>query len=171
MSDVYQQHQKLAAGTKHFPFAILTLSDTRTPETDKGGQTLRSLLEETGHTVAHYAIVKDEPAEVRRALERCLADPNIALVITTGSTGVSKRDCAYEVMREVIERPLEGFGELFRMLSWEEIGSGAMMSRASAGVSRGKILFSIPGSTGAVKLALEKLILPEAAHLYWEINR
>ena len=83
MSDVYQQHQKLAAGTKQFPFAILTLSDTRTPETDKGGQTLRRLLEEAGHTVAHYAIVKDEPAEVRRALDRCIADPNIALVITT----------------------------------------------------------------------------------------
>jgi molybdenum cofactor biosynthesis protein B len=150
---------------------VVTVSDTRTEETDTSGRAARDLVEAAGHVVAGYRVLKDEPAEVA-ALVRRIADERIAdAVITSGGTGVSRRDSTYEAVAQLLDKRLDGFGELFRMLSYQEIGSAAMLSRAVAGLHRGVVVFATPGSTAAVKLALEKLILPELGHLAFEVNR
>jgi molybdenum cofactor biosynthesis protein B len=150
---------------------VLTISDTRTPETDTGGAVIRELLREAGHQVAGSAIVKDEPAEVQRVVcERC-SDPAVQVVITTGGTGITSRDATFEAVEAVLERRLPGFGELFRMLSYQEIGAAAMLSRAQAGVRAGRIVVSLPGSPNACRLALEKLLVPELGHLVREVSR
>ncbi|MFQ5912086.1 MAG: molybdenum cofactor biosynthesis protein B [Nitrospinota bacterium] len=167
----YAEHKELSADKEHLPFAVITVSDTRTEETDKSGRLIRDLLTEKGHRIARYRIVKDDPKEVRRELETCLSSPDIWILITNGGTGVARRDGTYEVVSSLLEKTLTGFGEIFRMLSYEDIGAGAIMSRATAGVARGKVVFAIPGSSGAVRLAMEKLILDEAGHIYWEITK
>lgn len=150
---------------------ILTVSDSKTPETDTSGSLIRELLEKAGHAVVGSAIVKDEPSEVRAVIRSQAADPGVQAIIMTGGTGITSRDSTFEAVEALLDKRLTGFGELFRFLSYQEIGPAAMLSRAQAGVSQGRIVFSLPGSPNACRLALEKLILPELGHLVREVNR
>jgi molybdenum cofactor biosynthesis protein B len=152
-------------------FALLVTSDIRTPETDKTGKTAKRLLEEGGHRVVAYRIVRNDVEEIRGALEACVEDEGVDVILISGGTGISSRDQTIEAVNPLFERVLPGFGELFRALSYQEVGTVAMLSRAKAGVARGKPIFCLPGSEGAVKLALEKLILPLIGHLLWEVSR
>lgn len=145
--------------------AIITVSDTRTLETDTGGALAAELLAAAGHEVASREIVRDEPAAIRGALEAALARDGVRAVVLTGGTGVAPRDVTPETVAPLLEREIPGFGELFRMLSYEEIGSAALLSRALAGLVRGRVVFVLPGSRGAVRLAIEKLVAPELGHL------
>lgn len=167
----YQEHQAAAAKYGALGFAIITMSDSRTPETDTSGQFIREAVAAAGHRVARYALVKDDPSQIRPQLQAALADPEVAVIVTNGGTGISQRDNAFETVASMLEKKLDGFGELFRMLSYEEIGAAAMLSRALGGIARGKVLFSLPGSTKAVKLGMEKLILPQAGHIYFELQK
>jgi molybdenum cofactor biosynthesis protein B len=151
--------------------AIITVSDTRTEANDTSGRTMRELLERAGHSVGFYAIVKDEPSEIRRLLGELAAAGKVQAVLLNGGTGIARRDSTYEAVAGLLEKKLDGFGELFRMLSYQEIGAAAMLSRAVAGTYRDLVLFCTPGSTAAVKLAMEKLIVPELSHLAWELLR
>ena len=150
---------------------IVTISDTRTEETDTAGRAIAELLASAGHEVIGHAIVKDDPELVRGAIERQLSTPDVDVIITTGGTGISARDSTYEVVSSLLQKRLDGFGELFRMLSYHEIGPAAMMSRACGGIARGKVILSLPGSVNAVQLAMTKLILPELGHLVREASR
>lgn len=158
------------AGTDGVAIAIVTVSDTRTPETDTSGQTIRRLAEAAGHNIVGYRIVKDEPDQVQAALDDFAAGP-AQLVIFNGGTGISQRDRTFDVISRALEKTLPGFGEIFRMLSYAQVGAAAMLSRATAGVYRETVVISTPGSTKAVELAMEKLILPEMQHLAWELTR
>jgi molybdenum cofactor biosynthesis protein B len=151
--------------------AVITLSDTRTPETDTSGQTIRELLTGAGHTVHTSEILPDEPKRLAAALQVLLDDSDVDAILTNGGTGISRRDQTIGVIERAIEQPLPGFGELFRMLSWNQIGSSAMLSRAAGGIARGKLLFAMPGSTKAVELAMKQLILPELRHLLLELRK
>ncbi len=148
----------------------MTISDTRTEETDTSGSLIRKLLESDGHSVVRYQIVRDEIWQVRKVVVDWLTDDEVDAIITTGSTGASLRDVAVEAIEPLLDKRLEGFGELFRRLSYDEIGSAAMMSRAFAGVANGKVVFCLPGSPNACQLALQKLILPELRHLVWTVR-
>ncbi|MFO7631064.1 MAG: molybdenum cofactor biosynthesis protein B [Caldilinea sp.] len=165
-----EAHRKAAEGQGSVPIAVVTVSDTRTPESDVSGKTIRELAESAGHVIVAYRIVKDEPDEVLRVLDD-FADGPARLIIFNGGTGIGRRDRTYDVISRSIEKPLPGFGEIFRMLSYEQVGAAAMLSRATAGVYRGRVVFSTPGSPNAVQLAMEKLILPEIQHLAWELVR
>ena len=166
---VDEHHQR--AGDNPVTVAIVTVSDTRTPETDKNKAYIEGRMAELGHRVAAYRLIKDEPEQVAGALDELAAMPNVQLILFNGGTGISPRDTTYDVISRMLEKTLPGFGELFRLLSYEEIGPAAMMSRATAGVYRGTFVVSMPGSSNAVKTALEKLILPEINHLAWEVKR
>jgi molybdenum cofactor biosynthesis protein B len=150
---------------------LVTISDTRTEETDTSGRVARELLIAAGHQVTGYRILKDEPAEVAGLIRAIAAERLADVVITSGGTGISRRDATYEAVSALLDKRLDGFGELFRMLSFAEIGSAAMLSRAVAGLHGGVVVFATPGSSGAVRLALEKLILPELGHLAFEVAR
>jgi molybdopterin adenylyltransferase len=150
---------------------VVTVSDTRTEETDTGGRAIVELLTAGGHRVVGRALVRDDPEQLRDAISRQLANPDVQVIITTGGTGITSRDCTFEAVNSMLWKRLDGFGELFRMLSYEQIGSGAMMSRALAGIVAGRIIVSLPGSEGAVRLALEKLLVPELGHLVREATR
>lgn len=150
---------------------VLTVSDTRTPETDTSGAAIQRLLEEAGHVVSGREIVRDEPAEVQRIVKAQLVSPDAQVVITTGGTGITSRDTTYEALAGLLQKRLDGFGELFRTISYEEIGSAAMLSRACAGIAAGKILFILPGSENAVRTAMTKLVIPELGHLLREVAR
>jgi molybdenum cofactor biosynthesis protein B len=150
---------------------IVTVSDTRTEETDTSGRAISDLLERAGHRVAGRVIVKDEAALVRAVVERQLAAADVDAIITTGGTGIAARDTTFEAVDALLEKRLPGFGELFRVLSYEQIGSAAIMSRATAGISAGRILVALPGSESAVRLAMEKLLLPELGHLVQQANK
>lgn len=165
-----EAHRKAAQGEGSVPIAVVTVSDTRTEENDVSGGLIRELAEGAGHLIVGYRIVKDEPDEVLAALEDFASGP-ARLIIFNGGTGIGRRDRTYDVINRTIEKPLPGFGEVFRMLSYEQVGAAAMLSRATAGVFRDKVVFSTPGSPNAVRLAMEKLILPEIQHLAWELVR
>ena len=150
---------------------VLTVSDSRTEETDLGGRAIVELLTGAGHEVVERRLVKDEPEQVRAAVALQLAQARVQAIITTGGTGISSRDRSYEAVTGLLEKRLDGFGELFRFLSFQEIGPAAMLSRAFAGTARGKILIALPGSEHAVRLALTKLVLPELGHLVREASR
>jgi molybdenum cofactor biosynthesis protein B len=150
---------------------VLTISDTRKPSTDTSGMAIAQLLEGNGHEVLGRGIINDDPDAIRAALVQQLDQPSVQVIITTGGTGITSRDSTYEVVGSLLEKRLEGFGELFRMLSYHEIGPSAMMSRACAGTARGKIVASLPGSENAVRLAMSKLLLPELGHLVRELRR
>jgi molybdenum cofactor biosynthesis protein B len=147
------------------------VSDTRTPETDTGGAVIRELLAAAGHTVVSSRIVRDEPGDVTRVVREACADPRVQVVILTGGTGITSRDSTFEAVEGLLDKRLPGFGELFRVLSWEQIGAAAMLSRAQMGVHARRIVVSLPGSPGACRLALEKLLLPELGHLVREVGR
>ena len=150
---------------------VLTISDTRTPATDTGGLAIAQLLEANGHLVAGRAIVRDDPEAIRNAIEQQLGDTAAQIIITTGGTGITSRDSTYEVVSNLLEKRLDGFGELFRMLSYQEIGPSAMMSRACAGTAQRKVIVSLPGSENAVRLGMTKLLLPELGHIVRELSR
>lgn len=151
--------------------AVLTISDTRTTATDTSGRAIRDLLDAAGHEVAEHRIVGDEPADISLAIAAWAARGDIRLIITTGGTGIAKRDSSVEAITALFSTDLPGFGELFRMLSFADIGPGAMLSRATAGIVHQSAVFVLPGSEGAVRLALTKLILPQAAHLARELEK
>jgi molybdenum cofactor biosynthesis protein B len=150
---------------------VLTISDTRTPATDSGGRAIAELLEASGHEVTGRSIVKDDPEAIRSTIARQLDEPSAQVIITTGGTGITSRDSTYEVVSNLLEKRLEGFGELFRMLSYQEIGPSAMLSRACAGTAQGKVIVTLPGSENAVRLGMTKLLLPELGHLVRELSR
>jgi molybdopterin adenylyltransferase len=150
---------------------VLTVSDTRRPDTDTSGRAIRDLLEGAGHRVAGHAIVRDEAAEVGARVREQIADPGTDVIITTGGTGITRRDGTYEAVNALLEKRLDGFGELFRMLSFEDIGPAAMMSRAMAGTAAGTAIFVLPGSEAAVRLAMTRLIVPELAHVVQQLRR
>ena len=160
-----------AASPASGPCYILTISDTRTEASDTSGRAIFDLLFAEGHQVAGRRIVRDAPAEVRAAIEEQLASPHVQAILTTGGTGITSRDTTFETIDALVEKRLDGFGELFRMLSYQEIGSAAMLSRASAGLARGKLLISMPGSEPAIRLAMTKLVLPELGHMVREAGR
>jgi molybdenum cofactor biosynthesis protein B len=158
-------HEHHAKSKHAVACAILTVSDTRTPETDVSGVCIRALLEEAGHRVVAYAILPDDPGRIRAHLEELFAVPGLEAVIVNGGTGLAPRDTTYEAISGILEKKLDGFGELFRMLSYQVVGAAAMLSRAAAGVARGKVVVSLPGAPAAVELAMQKLILPELGHM------
>ncbi|MFM7426649.1 MAG: molybdenum cofactor biosynthesis protein B [Elainella sp.] len=145
--------------------ALLTVSDSRTAETDRSGQLIREQLQQAGHLVVAYQLLPDEPEAIRSQLLAWCQQPELSAILINGGTGIAPRDTTYDAVEQLLDKLLPGFGELFRSLSYAEIGSRAMASRAVAGVCRGKLVFSLPGSTNAVRLALDKLILPELVHL------
>jgi len=163
-------HKEKAAERGPISLAIVTVSDSRTPETDTNGQYLRAEIERLGHNIVAYHLVKDEAAQIA-ALLADLSAGNAQILLFNGGTGISPRDTTYDVLSRSLEKTLPGFGELFRLLSWEQVGAAAMLSRATAGVYRGKVVISTPGSPAAVRLAWEKLIAPELQHLAWEVSR
>ena len=150
--------------------AVLTISDTRTFETDASGALVKEMLTGAGHIVREYRVLKDEPIAVEAALRELTRRADIRAIVLNGGTGISPRDRTFEAVASVLERRLDGFGEIFRTLSYEEIGSAAMLSRAVAGIVGRAVVFSVPGSTAAVRLALEKLILPELGHIVAQLG-
>jgi molybdopterin adenylyltransferase len=165
-----QEHK--AEAPKRVGCMVITVSDTRTEETDKSGKLMKELLEEAGHAAILYRIVKDEPEEVEAAIEAGIAHPEVQVILLNGGTGISPRDNTFEAVSRLLEKEMPGFGELFRMLSYtEDIGSAAILSRAIAGTRKGKAIFSTPGSTGAVRLAMTRLIVPELGHVVRELNK
>ncbi len=159
------------AGKGSVTVAIVTVSDTRTPETDQNRQYIEKRMSELNHRVAAYRLIKDEPDQVAAVIEELTTMPEVQIVLFNGGTGISPRDTTYDVVSKYLEKTLPGFGELFRMLSFQEVGAAAMFSRATAGMYHGTLVFSMPGSPNAVQVALEKLIIPEINHLAWEIAR
>jgi molybdenum cofactor biosynthesis protein B len=152
----------------HLKIAVFTASDTRTPDTDESGRLIKEMLESAGHTVAHYEILPDSLEQIRESAMETLGA--VDGLIFTGGTGIAQRDSTIEALRPMLSKELEGFGELFRMLSYQEIGAAAMMSRALAGISRGKIVVALPGSPAACRLAMEKLLVPELGHIHHLLN-
>ena len=150
--------------------AIVTVSDTRTPQTDRSGQLIRELLGKAGHNIVTYTIVKDEPIEIKQWLTKFDDNSDLEVIVFNGGTGIAPRDTTYDVISSQLEKTLPGFGEIFRYLSYQEIGSRAIASRAVAGVKNKKLLFSLPGSSNAVKLAMTNLILPEINHLVAQLK-
>ena len=150
---------------------VITCSDTRTPDTDTSGQLIQKLLKEQGHAIAAYHLVKDEPAQIKARITEATANDQVQAIIINGGTGISRRDSTFEAVDAMLEKRLDGFGEVFRYLTYQEIGSPAIMSRATAGIIKGRVLFSTPGSENAVRLAMEKLILPELSHLVKELTK
>jgi molybdenum cofactor biosynthesis protein B len=164
-------HRHRESAPEHVRVAVLTISDTRTLETDTGGDTAERILSEAGQEIVARQIVRDEVNGIRTSLIDLLAKPAVDAVITTGGTGISGRDTTYEVVDRMLEKKLDGFGEIFRMLSYEEIGAAAIMSRAVAGAVGAKFVASLPGSRNAVRLAVEKLLVPELAHIVFELRK
>jgi molybdenum cofactor biosynthesis protein B len=150
---------------------IVTVSDSRTEETDASGRTIADLLTAGGHRIEGRTIVKDDVDLVRDTIVRQLANPGVQAIITTGGTGITSRDRTYEAVRALLQKRLDGFGELFRMLSYQQIGSAAIMSRACAGLSSGRVIVSLPGSEPAVRLAMERLVIPELPHLVQQAQK
>ncbi|MCT2536802.1 molybdenum cofactor biosynthesis protein MoaB [Aquibacillus koreensis] len=165
-----KNHRKVSP--KSVSCMVITVSDTRTEETDKSGQLIKELLQEHRHEVEAYQIVHDEKDQIEEAIREGMDNEKVEAVIINGGTGVAKRDVTIEVVQTLVQKELPGFGEIFRYLSYEkDIGSAAILSRAVAGVGNDTILFSVPGSSGAVKLAMEKLILLEMGHIVMEIQK
>ncbi|HET9661978.1 MAG TPA: MogA/MoaB family molybdenum cofactor biosynthesis protein [Thermomicrobiales bacterium] len=150
---------------------IVTISDTRTLDDDTGGALIAELVGQSGHVVASRSIVRDDRDNIVSAILDLAGDPAVDVAISTGGTGIARRDVTYEAVSSILDRELAGFGELFRMLSWEEIGSAAMLSRATAGAIGSTAVFALPGSRNAIRLAMERLILPEIAHVVYEIRK
>ena len=163
-----RDHHHRKSAPARVPTAVVTVSDTRTLDTDTGGARVAELLGAAGHPVVVREIAKDEPAEISALLSALLTRDDVAAVILTGGTGVAPRDVTPEAVEPLLDRVVPGFGELFRALSYDQIGSAALLSRALAGLASGRVVFVLPGSRGAVELAMEKLVLPELGHLAGE---
>jgi len=169
MSHVTAEHRRQSPQT--VGCAVITVSDTRTLETDTGGQTIVDLLTAAGHQVLLRQIIRDEPQPMRELLLGLKDRPDIEAILMTGGTGLGKRDQTFETVSRLLDKPLPGYGELFRMLSYQQIGPAAMLSRATGGLIGRSVLLTMPGSPAAVQLAMEKIILPELGHLVREANR
>jgi molybdenum cofactor biosynthesis protein B len=165
----YQEHREKTF--KEVACAIITVNSLVTPETDRGGKQIKTSLQDAAHSILLYRIVKDTPQEIEKTLKEIALYEKIQVIILTGGTGLSRRDVTFETIEGLLEKSINGFGELFRYMSYQEIGPAAMMSRATAGIYQGKLVFSLPGSVSAVRLAMEKLILPELGHMVWDANR
>ena len=165
----HQQHKE--HGPASVGCFVLTVSDTRTPDTDTSGRAIRDLLTAAGHSLTGHVIVRDEPAQVREQVLAQSRNAATQVIITTGGTGITSRDGTYEAVDALLNKRLDGFGELFRALSFQEIGSAAMMSRATAGTVSGKVIFVLPGSENAVRLAMTRLIIPELAHVVQQVRK
>lgn len=163
-------HEHEAEGPRSVASAVLTLSDTRSEADDHSGHLLRELLTQAGHTVVRYAVIREDPAMIEETLNAWLDLP-VDVIVTNGGTGLTSRDGTIEVAKKLFNKELPGFGELFRLVSYHQIGPAAMLSRATAGLARGKILICLPGSTKAVRLATDRLILPQLGHLVRESRR
>ncbi len=150
--------------------AVITVSDTRVVETDKSGQLIHELLRDANHAITAYVILKDEPTLIQDEIEKLRERTDVDVIILNGGTGIAPRDTTYDAVEKLLSKTLPGFGEIFRFLSYQEIGSRAIASRAIAGTCQGKLIFSLPGSSNAVRLAMEKLILPEIVHLVRQIH-
>jgi len=164
-----EQHRRAAPTV--LGFALITVSDTRAAEEDVSGRTLADLARGAGHRVESMRIVLDDVAAIRRVTREALVLEGVDVVVLTGGTGFSPRDVTLDAVEPLLEARIDGFGELFRMLSWQQVGSAAMLSRAAAGLAAGRAVFLLPGSTKAVSLAMETLILPEAGHLLGQARR
>jgi molybdenum cofactor biosynthesis protein B len=164
-------HRHRESAPDRVRIAILTISDTRTPATDTGGDTIEELMRGAGHRIVERSIVRDEASSIRTKLVDLLTRSDVEAVVTTGGTGISARDTTYEVVDSILEKKLEGFGEIFRMLSYEEIGAAAILSRALAGTVGPKFVACLPGSRNAVRLAVEKLLAPEISHVVFELRK
>ncbi|HEV3415356.1 MAG TPA: molybdenum cofactor biosynthesis protein B [Pirellulales bacterium] len=169
MSQSTQEHR--AEAPKRVRCAVITVSDTRTLSTDRGGLLIADLLTAAGHEVAAREIIPDEPATMRALLTKLGGQAELDAILMTGGTGIGSRDQTFETVSGLLSKILPGYGELFRMLSFEQVGAAAMLSRAIGGLMAGKILLTMPGSPAAVQLAMEKLILPELGHLVREARK
>ena len=165
----YQEHKREAPQT--ISCAIITISDSRTEQTDESGTLLKQRLSDSGHRVIAYAILKNDVDAIKKKINELLSQPELQVIITSGGTGAGHRDITVETISPFLDKKLDGFGELFRSLSYQEIGTASIMSRAIAGVVGGKVIICLPGSLGAVKLAMDKIILPEIGHLVREATR
>ena len=170
MGGTSEKHKSKADSVGSVRVAVITISDSRTPETDPNGEYLQQQIRSIGHRVVDYRVIPDDPERLTEALEE-VSGSGAQVLILNGGTGISKRDNTFDVLSRHLEKVIPGFGELFRMLSYEQVGSAAMLSRAIAGTYRDLIVFSTPGSPKAVLLAWEKLILPELQHMVWEMSR
>jgi len=164
-------HEHRATSPHTIGCFVLTISDSKTAETDTSGDLIREMLRAAGHTVVGHAIAKDEPEQVTAIIREGCANPAVQAFVLTGGTGVTSRDSTFEAVEALLDKRLTGFGELFRVLSYQEVGAAAMLSRAQAGVVARRALFSLPGSPNACRLALDRLIIPELGHLLREISR
>ncbi|HUR71156.1 MAG TPA: molybdenum cofactor biosynthesis protein B [Candidatus Limnocylindrales bacterium] len=164
---VHEHKEKAKSSVRCF---VITVSDTRDQTNDSSGQTIKQFLTTERHHLAGYRIVRDEPVEIEALLNEVLGSSDVEVVIVNGGTGIAPRDGTYEVVSRFLDKRLDGFGEIFRYLSYLDIGSAAIMSRAAAGTARGKVLISLPGSKGAVSLAMEKLIVPEIRHMVSQLQ-
>lgn len=165
----HKEHK--AAAPRSVSCMVITCSDTRTPETDTSGALIMSSLKGRGHQVVSYHLVKDDPAVIRKLVKQGAKDRHVRAIIVNGGTGISRRDSTFEAIDGLLEKRLDGFGEIFRALSYQDIGSAAIMSRATAGLYKGTLIISIPGSEKAVLLAMDKLILNELGHMAREMTK
>lgn len=169
MSESTEKHRK--ASPDRIRVAVITISDTRIAETDTGGNIIVDSMQRAGHEVVYRGIVTDDAPHIKESLEKLLTDASIDAIVTTGGTGISVRDTTYEVVSRMLDKKLDGFGELFRMLSYQEVGAAAILSRAIAGAVGSKFVACLPGSTNAVRLAMEKLLVPEIPHVVFELSK
>jgi len=164
-------HEHKSQAPRQAGCVVITCSDTRTPQSDTSGYRIMVMLRDAGHSVASYQIVKDEPSKIKAAIKKAVKNRKVQAIIINGGTGIAKRDSTFEAIEGLLEKKLDGFGEVFRALTYQEIGSPAIMTRATAGTYKGRIIFSTPGSENAVKLAMEKLILPELGHILQQLSK
>lgn len=164
-------HEHKAQAPRQAGCVVITCSDTRTPESDTSGYRIMHMLKDAGHTVVSYQLIKDEPSKIKSAIKKAVTNKKVQAIIINGGTGISKRDSTFEAVDGMLEKRLDGFGEIFRTLTYQEIGSPAIMTRATAGTYKGRIVFSTPGSENAVRLAMEKLILPELGHILQQLSK
>ena len=169
MSQTVAEHR--ASSPEEVRCAVITVSDTRTEATDTGGQLLHDLLVAAGYEIARRQIIRDDPLTMRPLLESLRDDAHVDAVLLTGGTGLSSRDQTFETVMALVTKPLSGYGELFRMLSYQEIGAAARLSRAGGGLMGRTVVLTMPGSPAAVRLAVERLIAPELRHLVREARR
>lgn len=165
----YEEHMKQARA--NLPCAVLTISDTRTKDNDGSGEIIIRGLEANGHRVIEYAILPDSMTGIREAVSGLLNREEVKVIIVNGGTGITRRDVTVEAVEPLLDKRLDGFGELFRFLSYQEIGPAAIMSRAMGGLAGGRIVLCLPGSTGAVRLAMERIVLPQIGHMVLEAEK
>ncbi len=165
----HQEHKQKAP--RSVSCAVLIVSDSRTERDDESGTLIRQKLSQSGHRVMFYSILKNEADSIKKKIYELLKQQELQVIITSGGTGVSHRDITVETIIPILEKKLDGFGQLFRFLSYQEIGTAAIMSRAFAGVAQGKVILCLPGSPGAANLAMDKIILPEIGHMVREATR